>query len=64
MPTPLDDRIIGVTLDQIRAARLRCAAAGLAKYPIISAALHGRWLDILVVDATTAEYLAGYHPPP
>jgi len=56
--TEFDDLIIGVTLEQIRAAGHRCAAAGgPAKYPVIRAALLGGWVDTLVLDTATAEWL-------
>ena len=58
--TDLDDLVTGVTLDQIRAAGHRCGAAGgPSKYPVIRAALLGRWVDTLVVDTATAEWLVG-----
>lgn len=56
--TGFEDLVIGVSLDQIRAARTRCAAAGgPSKYAVIRAALIGRWVDTLVIDTATAEYL-------
>jgi DNA-binding transcriptional regulator LsrR (DeoR family) len=58
VPTPLDELVVGVTLDQIRRARTRWAAAGgKDKYPILRAALVGGWIDHLVTDAATAEHL-------
>lgn len=60
LATEFDDLVIGVTLDQIRAAGHRCGAAGgPSKYPVIRAALLGRWVDTLVVDTATAEWLVG-----
>jgi DNA-binding transcriptional regulator LsrR (DeoR family) len=62
--TEYDDLVIGVTLAQLRAARLRCAAAGgPSKYAVIRAALLGGWLDTLVLDVETAEYLVGPGKP-
>ena len=57
--TDLDDLLIGVTFKQLHAARHRWAAAGgPSKYAAIHAALMGAWLDTLVLDTRTAEYLA------
>jgi len=56
--TPLDDVVVGVTLDQIRHARTRWAVSGgKDKYPILRAALVGGWIDHLVTDAATAAHL-------
>jgi DNA-binding transcriptional regulator LsrR (DeoR family) len=58
VPTALDDLVVGVTLDQIRAARTRWAAAGgKDKYAILRAALVGGWIDHLVTDTATAAHL-------
>jgi DNA-binding transcriptional regulator LsrR (DeoR family) len=63
VPTPLDDLVVGVTLDQIRRARARWAVAGGEdKYPILRAALVGGWVDHLVTDAVTAQHLLGVRP--
>jgi DNA-binding transcriptional regulator LsrR (DeoR family) len=60
VPTALDDLIVGVTLDQLRQARTRWAVAGgRDKYPILRAALTGRWVDRLVTDTATADHLLG-----
>lgn len=62
--TEFDDLVIGVSLEQIRSAGHRCAAAGgPAKYPVIRAALLGRWVDTLVLDTATAEWLLGSGKP-
>lgn len=64
LATEFDDLVIGVTLDQIRAAGHRCGAAGgPAKLPVIRAALLGHWVDTLVVDTATAEWLVGPGKP-
>jgi DNA-binding transcriptional regulator LsrR (DeoR family) len=56
--TALDELVVGVTLDQIRAAGSRWAVAGgKDKYPILRAALIGGWIDHLVTDAATAAHL-------
>lgn len=56
--TPLDDLIVGVTREQLRKARRRWAvAAGSRKRDAIRAALRGGWVDTLVTDVGTAEWL-------
>lgn len=55
VPTPLDDLVVGVTLDQLRRARNRWAVAGGPnKYAVLRAALVGGWVDHLVTDTATA----------
>jgi DNA-binding transcriptional regulator LsrR (DeoR family) len=54
----LNERIIGLTLEQIRKIpRVIGIAGGTAKHEIIRAALHGKILDALVTDLSTAEML-------
>jgi len=61
--TEFDDLVIGVSLDQLRVAAHRCAAAdGPAKYRVIRAALLGHWVDTLVVDTATADWLVAAGP--
>ena len=56
--TPLDDLVIGITLDQLRNARRRIAVAGGSKkHAAIAAALAGEWIDVLVTDVNSANYL-------
>ena len=56
--SPLDDLVIGVTAQQLRAAGRRWAVAGgPQKYAAIRAALRGHWVDGLVTDAATAQFL-------
>lgn len=64
--TGLHDAVVGVTLDQLRSARRRCAVAGgPRKHQAIRAALAGGWVDTLVTDTGTAEFLlSGSEPPP
>jgi DNA-binding transcriptional regulator LsrR (DeoR family) len=58
VPTPLDEHIIGVTLEQLRHARTRWAVAGGEdKHAILRAALLGAWVDHLVTDTATAVHL-------
>jgi DNA-binding transcriptional regulator LsrR (DeoR family) len=55
---PIDDLVVGVTAHQLRAAGRRWAVAGgPQKYAAIRAALRGRWVDGLVTDAATAQFL-------
>ena len=54
----LDDLVIGVTLDQLRAAPRRLlVAAGQEKRVGIRAALVGGWVNMLITDLATAEHL-------
>lgn len=58
VPGELDEHVIGVTLAQLRSARRRWAVAGgRRKHDAVRAALRGGWVDTLVTDAATAEYL-------
>jgi DNA-binding transcriptional regulator LsrR (DeoR family) len=63
VPTPLDDLVVGVTLDQIRRAGTRRAVAGgKDKHAILRAALVGGWVDRLVTDTATAGHLLEVGP--
>jgi len=54
----INERIIGLTLEQIRKIpRVIGIAGGTAKLEMIRAALHGSILDVLVTDLATAETL-------
>lgn len=56
--TELDDRIIGLTLDEISRIELVVGVAGgSAKYTAIQAALKGKLIDVLVTDHVTAQQL-------
>lgn len=58
VPLPLNERIIGLTLEQIRAIpRTIGVAGGHRKYDVIRAALRARLIDVLVTDHATAERL-------
>ena len=63
--TPLDDLVIGITLDQLREAGRKIAVAGgAAKHQALAAALAGEWIDVLVTDVNSANYLlAGPQAP-
>jgi len=54
----LNERIIGLTLEQIMSIpRVIGVAGGTVKYEVIRAALRGKILDVLVTDHITAELL-------
>lgn len=56
--TPLDDLVIGISLEQLRNARRKIAVAGGAKkHEALAAALKGGWIDALVTDVNSANYL-------
>ncbi len=56
--TPLDDLVVGASLDQIRKAGERVLiAGGPSKYEPIAAALAGKWIDTLVTDVGVARHL-------
>ena len=57
--SPLDDLVVGVTLEQLhRTPRVLAVAGGPSKYLAIRAALLGGWVNALVTDLATAQYLA------
>jgi DNA-binding transcriptional regulator LsrR (DeoR family) len=56
--TELDDLVVGISLPQLRNARRKIAVAGgTTKHQAIAAALRGRWIDVLVTDVNTANFL-------
>lgn len=58
LESDLDELVIGVTREQLRSARRRWAVAGgVGKHHAIRAALAGGWIDTLVTDTGTAEFL-------
>ena len=58
----LDDRVVGLTLDEIRQIGLTvCVAGGAAKFEPILGALNGRLADVLVTDHVTAQRLLEIH---
>lgn len=62
--TPLDELVVGSTLEQVAAAGRRVVVAGgPTKHEPIAAALRGGWVDTLVTDVVTARFLVGEHPP-
>jgi DNA-binding transcriptional regulator LsrR (DeoR family) len=59
--TGLDDRILGITTDQLRnAARVVAVAGGAEKVAAIAAALRTRLIDVLITDRATADALIAY----
>lgn len=63
LETPLDELVVGSTLDQVAAAGRRVVVAGGPdKQEAIAAALRGGWVDTLVTDVATARFLAGELP--
>ena len=56
--TPLDDRVIGMELQQLqRVNRAIGVAGGARKLDAIRGALEGRWINVLITDRLTAEHL-------
>ena len=58
LKTELDQLVVGITLEQLRNAGRRIAVAGGAdKHVALAAALAGKWIDVLVTDVNSANYL-------
>ena len=56
--TPLNERVIGITLEEVKAAkRVVAVAGGARKISAIEAALAGGYVDVLITDHRTAERL-------
>ena len=54
VPGPLDDRIIGISLDSLSLIRTRIGiAGGFDKVPALLAALRGGYINVLITDAET-----------
>ena len=63
--TPLDELVVGVTLDQLRTAGTRIVVAGgTSKWGPLSAALAGGWADVLITDLNSALHLAAHRTSP
>lgn len=57
--TGIDERIVGLTMDQIqKIPRIIGVAGGKEKYHVIKAALKGKLIHVLITDNQTAEKLA------
>lgn len=64
VPTPLNDRVIGIPPELFRkAARAVGIAGGQRKRDAIRGALAGRWINVLITDRHTAEWLVGAGRP-
>ena len=58
MRSALDERVIGMTLDQMRTVKRTIGiAGGRRKYEAVLAALRGRWVNVLITDRVGAEKL-------
>ncbi len=56
--TPLNDRVIGMNLEQLRHVKRAVGiAGGKRKLDAIRGALKGRWINVLITDRFTAEHL-------
>jgi DNA-binding transcriptional regulator LsrR (DeoR family) len=63
--TPLSERVIGITLPQIKKARRVIAlAGGKRKTNAILSALVGRWANVLITDRYTAKAILDITKPP
>jgi DNA-binding transcriptional regulator LsrR (DeoR family) len=61
--TPLNDRVIGIELKDLKAAgRVVGIAGGKRKTAAIRGALQGRWINVLITDRATAERLVRGNP--
>lgn len=59
----LDDLVIGVTLEQVKKADRRIGVAGGEnKHAAALAAVRGGWINVLITDEETAEYLLAQGP--
>jgi DNA-binding transcriptional regulator LsrR (DeoR family) len=57
--TPLDERVVSMSLEQLQKVRRAVGiAGGSRKYTAIRAALAGHWINVLITDRFTAERLA------
>jgi len=57
----IEDLVIGASLKQLRRADRRLGVAGgQSKYRAIRAALVGGWLNVLVTDSRTAQWLIAH----
>jgi DNA-binding transcriptional regulator LsrR (DeoR family) len=54
----IDNRVIGITLDQLKqSGRVIGIAGGPGKLPSIMGALSGKFINVLITDSVTAEKL-------
>jgi len=60
VPAAFDDQVIGLTLDQLKRVPLVIGVGGgLDKAAAIAGALHGRLVDVIICDQTTAATVLG-----
>ena len=60
VPSDLDNRVVGINPDKLRQVRHRVGiAGGQSKHAAIHAALTGGWVNVLLTDTSTAEFLLG-----
>ncbi|MGD9046429.1 MAG: sugar-binding transcriptional regulator [Anaerolineae bacterium] len=60
VPNPIEDRLMGLSLDRLRGIPVViCAAGGLAKVPSILGALRGGHVNVLITDEDTACAILG-----
>lgn len=58
LQTPLDELVVGATLQQVAVSRRRVVVAGGDdKHESMAAALTGGWVDVLLTDTTSARFL-------
>lgn len=53
-PLPVHRSIVGIEIERVRRARVLAVAGGMEKTASILAALRGRLVDVLIIDASTA----------
>jgi DNA-binding transcriptional regulator LsrR (DeoR family) len=63
MASDLDDRVVGIDPDTLRKIPRRIGVAGGDnKHAAIQAAVRGRWVNVLITDAATADALLSVEP--
>ncbi|WP_395108138.1 sugar-binding transcriptional regulator [Actinomadura sp. SCN-SB] len=64
LPTPLDERVLGIdAATLLRIPRRIGVAGGARKHTAIKAALLGGWVNVLITDLQTAQWLSRPHAP-
>jgi DNA-binding transcriptional regulator LsrR (DeoR family) len=60
VPNPIEDRLMALSLDELRdIPTVICAAGGLPKVPSILGALRGGYVNVLITDEDTACVILG-----
>lgn len=63
LESELDPQVVGVTLEQLRRADQRIAVSGgESKHRALLAAVRGGWINVLVTDQESAQYLLDHGP--